>query len=340
MKKGRANSKEKYTEEEIRSNRKFPVGYTVILIVIIAVQILLVAFGITYQPQPQDLIHQYNVLVSPRSDGTLDITYHIWWEALDESEALTWVEIGMPNSNYSVYPASVSSNIRTYRHQVDGDYVALRLDFNQSYLGGDMVEFSFKVNQKDMLCMNEQGYFYEFVPSWFNAVQVEQYAFQWKMENGQDYFKRGSLDYGEYCKMTIQYGPDAFAGCQTVQYRPFDDGGAYNELAEDKGGIIAMCCVFAVLLIFPEVYIIDCYVSYNRGRGFLTEYGYHVHTYGRSNPYYRRAAAHHHGTHSRGSGGRGGGCACACACACAGGGRAGCSQKDTYGNTQKDSSAQ
>ena len=324
-------------EEKLKEKRTFPVGYTVLLVVIVLAQIGLVFLGIAYQPKPQDVIRQYNVFVEPRNDGTLDITYRIRWEALDESEALTWVQIGMANSNYYVYPGSVSSNIRTYRQQVDEDYVSLRLDFDQSYYGGDVIDFSFKVNQKDMLCMNEAGYFYEFVPGWFNAIQVEQYTFQWKMENGQDYFKRGSLDYGEYRKMTVQYGPDAFAGCHTVQYRPFDDEGAYNELAEDKGGIIAMCCVFAAILIVPEVYIIDCYVSYSRGRGFIVEYGAHVHTHGRINPGYTRARAAHGGR----SGGRGGGgCACACACACAGGGRAGCSQKDTYGNTEKDTGEQ
>jgi len=87
----------------------------------------------------------------------------------------------------------------------------------------------------------------------------------------------------------------------------------------------------AALLIIAEVYIVDSYVSYGRGRGFLTGHGYYVHTYGRSNPYYIRQRDKYIATHRSNSGGRSGGCACACACACAGGGRAGCSQKDTYG---------
>ena len=151
------------------------------------------------------------------------------------------------------------------------------------------------------------------------------------MEGSKDYVQRGSLDYGEYSKMTIQYGMDDFAGCQTVQYRTFDDDGARNELKEDKVGVIVLCCLVAAFLIIAEVYIVDCYVSYGRGRGFLTGHGYHVHTYGRSNPHYIIARDKYNATHGGRSGGHGGGCACACACACAGGGRAGCSQKDTYG---------
>ena len=69
------------------------------------------------------------------------------------------------------------------------------------------------------------------------------------------------------------------------------------------------------------------YREYKNG----VSHGYYIHTYGRSNPHYIRARDRYNATHSRSSGGRsGGGCACACACACAGGGRAGCSQKDTY----------
>ena len=185
-----------------------------------------------------------------------------------------------------------------------------------------------------MLCKNESGYFYEFVPGWFNAIQVEQYEFLWLMDGSKDYVQRGNLSYGEYSKMTVQYGMNDFAGCQTVKYYPFDDDGAYNDLQEDKVGIIILCCLGAALLIIAEVYIVDSYVSYDRGRGFLSGHGYYIHTYGRSNPHYIRARDRYNATHSRSSGGRsGGGCACACACACAGGGRAGCSQKDTYGTS-------
>jgi len=334
MKKGRVNPRAKYTEEEIRSNRKFPTKNTVLLVIIIAVQVGLIILGICHQPKPQDVIHQYNVTVQPLADGSLDIEYRLVWEALDTSEELTWVEIGMANENYSVYPDSLTSNISTYSQHTDEDYVSLRLDFKNAYLGGEVIDFSFKINQKDMLCKNENGYFYEYVPGWFNAIAVENYQFLWLIDGSKDYVQRGSLDYGEYSKMTVQYGMNDFAGCQTVHYEPFDDAGAYNDIQETKIATLVLCCLGAALLIIVEVYIVDAYVSYGRGRGFLTGHGYHVHTYGRSNPYYIRARNRYYETHSENTGRRGGGgCACACACACAGGGRAGCSQKDTYGKT-------
>jgi hypothetical protein len=181
-----------------------------------------------------------------------------------------------------------------------------------------------------MLCKNEAGYFYEFVPYWFNAIQVQSYEFRWLGKYNRLW--HGNLDYGEFVKMTVQYGMDDFAGCQTVKYHPFYDEDTYNELKEDKFGVVFLSCLFAALLIIAEVYIVDSYVSYNRGRGFLSGHRYYVHTYGRSNPHYIRARDRYNATHSGGR--RGGGGGCACACACAGGGRAGCSQKDTY-NTSK-----
>ena len=335
MKKRLVNKKEIFTDADIRANRKFPTWSTVLLAIILVVQIGLIALGIWYQPKPQDVIRQYNATVEPRDDGSLDIEYRFVWEALDESEELTWVEIGMANENYVVYPDSVSSNISSYSKYTDADYVSLELDFKNAYSSGDVIEFFFKINQKNMLCKNETGYFYEFVPCWFNAVRVENYEYRWLLNGTDERVWRGSLDYGEYCKMTVQYGMDDFSGCQTVKYSPFYEEGAYNELEEDKLVAVVFCCLGAALLIIAEVYIIDSYVSYRRGRGFLSGHGYYVHTYGRTNRHYIHARDKYNAKHGGRRGG-GGGCACACACACAGGGRAGCSQKDTYTNKNPD----
>ena len=127
MKKGRVNPRAKYTQEEIRAHRTFPTGNTVLLAVIIAIQIGLIVFGICFQPKPLDVIRQYDVTVEPQADGSLDIEYHLLWEPLDTSEALTWVEIGMPNENYTVYADSVSANIIDYSKYSEDGYVSLRL---------------------------------------------------------------------------------------------------------------------------------------------------------------------------------------------------------------------
>lgn len=340
MKQGRVNAT--YEESYIKKTRTFPVGKTVLLIVILLIQIGIIVAAFHFEPQPQDRIHQYDVTVGTKDDGSLDISYHLVWEALDTSEELTWIEIGMANGNYSVYPESVSDTIRYYTQEYYDGEVHLRLDLDRPYIGGEMLEFSFKINLKDMLCKDADGYFYEFIPCWFNSTPVESYSFRWA-EDGRiqsvSASKRqagffvwsGSLECGEYVPMTVRYGKDSFNGCATVNYQPFDDDGAYNSLNEDKTAIIVLAFLGAAFLIIFQVWVVDSVVSYHRGRGFLTGHGFHIHAYGRSNPYYIRAVNRYNATHSHSSGHhRSGGCACACA----GGGRAGCSQKDTYGKKQ------
>ncbi len=337
----------KYTPEKIKKNRTFPTGNTVGLVFCILLQVAAILFAVFYTPQPQDVIKDYTVTVTPLEDGRLDIEYSFVWQALDTTEPLTWVEIGMPNRNYTVYEASLSDNISRHLRVVDGDYVALRLDFTRPYKGGETLDFSFKITQNDMLCSTQGGYFYEFVPGWFNETPIEHYTFRWKQSdgirfaegarsNGIGYYVwSGSLDCGGYQKMYVGYDEDSFVSAQTVKHIPFDDDGAYNGLREEKGGIIALVVVAVIVMIIFEVYIIDSYVSYSRGRGFLVGYGHRVHVYGRTNPHYVSARNKYNSSRSGGGGGRG--CACACACACAGGGRAGCSRKNGFSFKKTDS---
>lgn len=342
MKKGRVNAK--YEEKYIKANRTFPVSKTILLVIILAIQVGIIFAAFQYEPKPQDIIRQYDITVEAREDGSLDIAYHFVWEAVDTSEELTWIEIGMANGNYTVYPDSVSDTIRQYTQEDYDGEVYLVLDLDRAYTGGEVLEFSFKVNQKDMLCKDGSGYFYEFVPGWFNSTPVESYTFRWaddgKIQSVSEaqrqdgyYVWSGSFECGGYTLMGVRYGQNSFVGCSTVPYQAFDGDGAYNSLDDDRTAMIVLAFVGAAFLIIIQVWVVDSVVSYHRGRGFLTGHGYHVHTYGRSNPYYIRARDRYNASHAGRSGGRsGGGCACACACACAGGGRAGCSQKDTYQN--------
>ena len=328
-----------YSEETIKKERTFPTKYTVILCILIAVQILLVIVATQIDPQPQDIIKEYSIVVEPQENGSLNMQYTFVWEALDTSEELTWVEIGMPNDSYSVLPNSLSPEIkRTERYEEDG-YTSLRLYFRRPYQGGETLTFSFGINARDLLCEDDYGRFYELIPGWFNATPVEHYRFVWKTNdmvldsNGvnspEGYIWEGGMDCGSYVSMKVHYQEESFPSATPVKYYPFDDSGVMDDLKSDRAAGIFVC-IFGIFLIgIAELYIADGYVSYHRGRGFMTGYGHHVHVYGRVNPRYTRARDKHNAA-TRGSGGGSRGCACACACACAGGGRAGCSQKNTY----------
>ena len=334
-----------FSEEYIKKHRIFPKGKTILLGVLIALQLLLVLLCVFYDPQPQDIINEYNITVNPLSDGTLDVRYEFVWTPIDESEPLTWVEIGMANDEYAVIEGSLSSNIKSVQKYVEDDYISLRVYFHTPYIAGDTLRFAFTVNQKRLLCKNDKGYFYEWVPGWFNYTPVESYRVNWVRTEGltggnfDTYDEKhliwtGEMPCGNYLSTYVEYAPDAFTDAQTVAYESFYEGGIYDGLAEDRFGMIAFCVIGILGILAVEVWIVDCYVSYHRGRGFLSGYGHRVHIYGRSNPHYITARDKYNATHG-GKGGRGGGCACACACACAGGGRAGCSQKDTY-RTKKE----
>lgn len=339
MKKGHVNAK--YDEKYLKANRTFPVWRVILFAVLVALQILLPVLAFMADPQPQDRILQYDVTVQPLDDGSLDISYHLIWEALDEFEDLTWIEIGMANPNYSVYADSLSGTIREYTQEdYDGD-VVLVLDLDRAYTAGEVLEFSFKINQRDMLCRDEQGWFYEFVPCWFNSTPVEQYTFRWMRENGllyvaesrretDSYVRTGTFDCGEYTMLTARYDRSRFSGCSAVAYTPFDDSVVSNSLKSERNAVIFMAFVFVGFAALTQLWLVDTVVSYYRGRGFMSGHGYAVHAYGRTNPWYTEAHEKHMAKHHRYRGGGGGGCACACACACAGGGRAGCSQKDTF----------
>lgn len=332
-----------FSEDQIRSRRKFPIGDTVILVALAVIQVCLIVFAVIHNPKPRDVINEYEITVDPRQSGALEITYRFVWTVMGGDD-LTWVEVGMPNASFVPDEGSLTGAARSVRRYEDEDYgyASLEVYLDRAYTAGETFEFSFSIVQPDMLCADKDGgYFYELVPCWFNSIPVEHYTFRWKdalslTESNADserfsyHLWQGSLDCGGYVPMRVHYNADAFRGAETVEYREFDDSDVENSLRGEKIAIVVLMILLVIVIAVIEVYLIDALVSYDRGRGFLSGYGHRVHLYGMVNPRYRTekkrqsSSGLHRGYRS------GGGCACACACACAGGGRAGCSQKDGF----------
>ena len=172
--------KHAYSRETVLKKRKFPIANTVLLIICIIVQFAIILFAVSYQPKPQDVINEYKVNVIPLDDGTLDIEYSFVWQALDAGEPLSWITVGMANRDLTIYNELTSYNVKSITwDDTDEEHAILRIDFKDTYIDGDIFEFSFKVNQRSMLCEDSQKYFHEFVPGWFNRVPVEKYSFSW-----------------------------------------------------------------------------------------------------------------------------------------------------------------
>lgn len=339
-----------FARETIIRKRRFPVASTLVLAGIVCVQIFLILFAVFgVSLSPKDIINSYEITVEPQPDGTLAMRYDITWTAVHPTEKLIWADIGMPNEFYTVDEDSLSDNILTCKPVSNEGFVVLRLFFKEAYYFGKKVDFSFSVHQKNMLCKDENGFFYEFVPGWFNSIPVEQYCVRWLATEGIDTARyviddsgyilwKGSLDCGEFVKVRVNYNDIAFdESAHISSYIPFDSSGVYNELGSEENALRLCLFIFAAIFVVFEVHIADSYVSYVRGRGFLRSNGQYVHIYGGINPITRNSSYAGNSTrygryHRRGGFGSGGGsgCACACACACAGGGRAGCSQKDTH----------
>ena len=305
-------SKEAYdfSRETILKKRKFPIGATVGLIALVIVQVACICSMVFYKPKPQDVIEKYTIYATPQSDGSLDIEYYFTWTALDMSEELTWIEIGMANEYFSILDER-SDNIRRIDKYTDDDgYCYAQVYFKNAYEGGNTFDFSFKINQQRILASDGVELFYEFIPGWFNYCQIKSYTFYFNKYGDIDSYNgdfqdndwliwQGSLDYGDYVMMRVNYNSfDA----HTVKYEGFYGDGAYNGLSSDKEGATAGAAFIIIIGLIVELVIVDAYVSYNRGRGFLRGYGHHVHVYGHVNPRYRTEAQ----KHSARSGGGGG----------------------------------
>lgn len=332
-----------YLRKPVEEKRKHNNKNYIYIALIVIFQIAVVCCAVFYNPKPLDCIDNYNVTVTPNKNGSLDIEYSFVWTPIDENEDLTWVSIGMANNNFEIVESSRSANIKAFTYEYDDyGFIGVNIYFVKPYKAGETFEFSFKTHQEKMLCSDGSKMFYEFVPCWFNSTPIKSYTFRWldkgisssNNDSWQDGYRiwKGSLDCGEYVSMNVNYAPDHFKNADVVSYEEFC-GSVYNELKETKILTVVICIALFIAGIVGETVIFDSLISYNKGRGFLTGYGVPMHTYGYVNPRYIVARDKHHAHSSHSSHHFGGGGGCACACACAGGGRAGCSQKDTYKNT-------
>lgn len=300
-----------------------------------------------------DQINAYHITVNPRTDGSLDMKYHIEWEVLQDvsGSPLDWVEIGIPNSKVDNIKTS-SKNVKSIKYVDDGGSY-IKINFKKEYHAGDIITFDFSFHQKNMYELNSGSCLYEFTPGWFDDIAVKDMKVLWKAKNvtssnadttENDYLVwETQLAKGAKLKTSIEYPESAFTylkeeesilGLTDLQDEDLNldiNISDYLNLPEDMDGILKNGGILfggGMGLMFVGTILSSFFgTGYRRHGGYAYDDDY----YG-SNRYGRRNGGIFSTGSSRSSSSKPS-CvsSCACACACAGGGRAGCSKKDFYG---------
>lgn len=270
--------------------------------------LLCVMHSAAFASKPLDEITNYEITVSPRNDGTLDIAYRLEWMVLDDTAEgpLTWVKIGIANEHADELKTQ-SSSIRSIKLLSDnGQYV--RIDLDRAYHAGETVDLQFSLHQKYMLNLKNDtnSCSFSFTPGWFEDIRIQSMKLLWKKgdafysnadsEDDSLLIWKASPEPGEKITAIVQYPVDAFEiGSDTETEQKSYIG---SDIFAIFGGLIV------IILIVVRIR--------KGGGGYRGGFGTNVRIHAGSS--HSCACA----------------CGCACACACAGGGRAGCSAKHFY----------
>ena len=267
---------------------------------------------------PLDEIQDYTIQVDMRSDGTMDIAYHVEWKVLNDTSdgPLSWVKIGIPNKNVDEIKAH-TDNIKTIEYNKQDGRTYVYIYFDRDYHKNEIIKFDFSIHQSHMYVIDQEDHMlrYSFTPGWFDEIEVKSITVKWNKENvlktggeptldGDYYVWSGSLGFGEKLNTSVYYNLDVFEVSEDGQVQEDESDGI-------DGAAVVLIIIVVILFILLLIYLFgdDDYGS-SSGFGGRTYRSTHIYTGGRSS------------------------CACvsscACACACAGGGRAGCSKKDFY----------
>lgn len=315
-----------------------------------------------------DRILSYDVTVVPNNDASLNMTASISWKVLDSTSEgpLTWVKIGIPNTNVTDVTALDSPSVD---HVVrSGEYIEVY--FKDEYQAGEVVDFTVSWHQTHMFLQYEDGSVdFVYTPGWFDESVTEKQTIRWKRDpaamcemktEGAESYKdlsddewivlsASNVDHGGKLTLQVKYPAGVFTELNPEMDRSHAD--------HDRTMVFVLIAVFVVIVLSVSALIWYAYRTqkdpdywtggyendpvYTNPSRFWLFYGYAGHRRphggfvpppGRHGDGGRVSGGKPISHSSSGSGGmHGGGCACACACACAGGGRAGCSKKDVVG---------
>ena len=96
---------------------------------------------------PLDEIQDYTIQVDMRTDGTLDIKYHIEWKVLDDTSdgPLSWVKIGIPNKHVDEIE-SHTDNIKKIEYNKQDGRTYVYVYFDRDYHKNETINFDFSIH--------------------------------------------------------------------------------------------------------------------------------------------------------------------------------------------------
>ena len=235
----------------------------------LAALLLLCLPAVGAEAEATDEIKDFTVTVDVREDASLQMTYHIDWEVLDDSIGqLEWIDLGVPNSHHeNITPLS-----GTIDHIEDnGSKLAIYLD--RGYGEGETVSLDFSMDQDNMYQIDkytEGETVYSFTPAWFDSMDVDQLTIRWNgdkaiswqpdclQEDGYLVFN-GYLPAGEKYTMSVTYPNEAFGFSVD---RQAGSGDSDSEDATSDAGYVFLGLAFFALMVGVPVYMVYRFIRW------------------------------------------------------------------------------
>lgn len=259
-------------------------------------------------------ILDYEIRLSPKNDGVVNIKYYQKWKVTDGH--IPWVTVGVPNDYYSVTDSGKSRQIYS-----EGSGL-VHVDLDRDYQSGETFEVSFSIEQRRLMYPDDNNYKLDFTPGWYDRAAID--SMKITVESPVDLssvsvspaptsqtekefvWAKSGLAEGEQFPISMSFPKTAFSISEDNLQT---DNGSDNGI--DNGS--AAGAVFGVIVLIGLIVFFVKYSSTGNG-GRYTGGNIYRGGHGGTGCVYSCACA----------------CACAgcaCACACAGGGGAGCSRK-------------
>lgn len=205
-----------------------------------------------------DVIREYRVDLQPQDDASLINTYTIQWCVLtNDLGPLSDYYVGMPNEKYRIMDFSGdASNVRSANQGAD---TRVQVMLTRSINANECATVTFRIHQQGIAHLDsakgEIGF--QFIPGWFDEIQVEYLQLTWhlpvesvrlksispepKSRDENQAVWETSLQPGGKFTINLLYDQAAFPnfGKQSTPVRPLRDSNAESgstPIADEEGG--------------------------------------------------------------------------------------------------------